>query len=117
MRKFDFAIGNPAYQAETKGENDTYAPPVYDKFLESAFQIADKVEMVHPARFLFNAGSTPKAWNEKMLADTHFKVLHYEADCSKMFSNTEIKGGVAITYHDNAQSFGPIGMRHVALDL
>jgi len=29
VRKFDFAIGNPAYQAETKGENDTYAPPVY----------------------------------------------------------------------------------------
>ena len=108
--KFDFAIGNPAYQDTSSGGNDTYMPPIYDKFLESAFQIADKVEMVHPARFLFNAGSTPKAWNEKMLADPHFKVLHYEADCSKMFSNTEIKGGVAITYHDNTQNFGPIGI-------
>ena len=38
-------------------------------------RFADKVEMIHPARFLFNAGSTPKAWNEKMLNDSHFDSL------------------------------------------
>ena len=46
---------------------------VYNKFLDEAYKIADVVEMIHPARFLFNAGSTPKAWNEKMLKDEHFK--------------------------------------------
>ena len=25
--KFDFIIGNPPYQDEAKGDNDTYAPP------------------------------------------------------------------------------------------
>lgn len=65
--KFDFAIGNPPYQDNAIGENDTYAPPVYNKFLDAAYAVADSVEMIHPARFLFNAGSTPKAWNEKML--------------------------------------------------
>lgn len=106
--KFDYVIGNPPYQDETLGDNKGYAPPVYNKFLDASYEIADKVEMIHPARFLFNAGSTPKAWNEKMLNDPHFKVLHYESDASVMFANTEIKGGVAISYHDKSQNFGAI---------
>ena len=108
MKKFSFCVGNPAYQDTSLGDNATYMPPVYDKFLDSAFEIADKVEMIHPARFLFNAGSTPKAWNEKMLNDEHFKVLHYEENAATIFPNTDIKGGVAITYHDRTQHFGAI---------
>lgn len=106
--KFDFVIGNPPYQDETLGENKGYAPPIYHLFLDEAYKVADKVELIHPARFLFNAGSTPKTWNQKMLADPHLKVLHYEQDASKIFANTEIKGGVAITYHDHSQDFGAI---------
>lgn len=78
--KFDFAIGNPPYQDITTGENDTFAPPVYNKFLDSAYQIADKVEMIHPARFLSNAGSTPKEWNKKMLDDEHLKILYISSN-------------------------------------
>lgn len=106
--KFDFVIGNPPYQEDTLGDNKGYAPPVYNRFLDAAYEVADKVEMIHPARFLFNAGSTPKAWNEKMLNDEHFKVLEYEDDASRIFPNTDIKGGVAITYHDAEQKFGAI---------
>lgn len=106
--KFDFAIGNPPYQDNTLGENDTFAPPVYNKFMDAAYEVADKVELIHPARFLFNAGSTPKAWNQKMLHDSHFKVMEYEEDCSKVFCNTEIKGGIAITYRDRSKNYGAI---------
>lgn len=107
--KFDFVIGNPPYQDETIGDNKGYAPPVYHKFLENAYKIGDVVEMIHPARFLFNAGSTPKQWNEQMLQDPHLKVLYYEQDSSKVFSNTDIKGGVVITYHDKVKNYGSIG--------
>ena len=41
--KFDFAIGNPPYQDNTIGENDTYAPPVYNKFMDAAYTVANKV--------------------------------------------------------------------------
>ncbi len=108
MKKFDFAIGNPPYQEIQEGENQNFAPPVYDKFLSESYKIADKVEMIHPARFLFNAGSTPKAWNRQMLDDPHLKVLFHEQDSSKVFANTDIKGGVAVTYHDNKKIFGAI---------
>lgn len=107
--KFDFCIGNPPYQDETVGDNETYAPPVYNKFLDSAYEIADKVEMIHPARFLFNNGSTPKNWNKKMLEDEHLKVLEYQENSKDVFSNTEIKGGIAITYRDSKTKFGAIG--------
>lgn len=107
--KFDFVIGNPPYQDETIGDNKGYAPPVYHKFLENAYKIGDVVEMIHPARFLFNAGSTPKQWNEQMLQDPHLKVLYFEQDSSKVFSNTDIKGGVVITHHDNEKDYGAIG--------
>lgn len=106
--KFDYVIGNPPHRDETLGDNKGFAPPVYNKFLDASYEIADKVEMIHPARFLFNAGSTPKAWNEKMLNDSHLTVLHYESDSSKIFANTDIKGGVVITYRDKVKNYGAI---------
>lgn len=38
------------------------------------------------------------------------KILHYEADSSKLFPSTDIKGGVVITYHDETKKFGTIGI-------
>lgn len=71
--------------AEQDSGNKTYAPPIYHEFMDSAFKVSDKVELVTPARFLFDAGSTPKAWNRKMLNDPHFKVMSYKADASSAF--------------------------------
>lgn len=107
--KFDFIIGNPPYQEEVENsDNKTFKPSIYNLFMDSSYEIADRVELIHPARFLFNAGQTPKSWNEKMLADKHFKVLYYEANGSKIFANTDIKGGVAITYHDSTKEYGAV---------
>ena len=103
--KFDYVIGNPPYQESRYSTRDI---PVYNDFIDAAYKISDKVELITPARFLFNAGATPKHWNKKMLNDEHFKVLHYEADSSLTFSNTDIKGGIAIHYHDKTKKFGAI---------
>lgn len=107
MKKFDFVVGNPPYHKEAKGNNESDTP-LYHYFYDSTSKIAEKIELITPARFLFNAGYTPKKWNEKMLNDTHFKVLHYEANSTKIFPNADIKGGVAITYIDSSQYFEPI---------
>ena len=106
--KFDFIIGNPPYQDETLGDNKGFAPPIYDKFMDASFSVSDKVELIHPARFLFDAGSTPKSWNQKMLNDPHFIILHYEQVASKLFPDTDIKGGVVISYRDSSRYFGKI---------
>lgn len=66
--------------------------------------------MIHPARFLFNAGSTPKSWNDKMLNDEHLKIPYYEPDSNKVFPglSTPIKGGIAISYRDDKSNYGAI---------
>lgn len=102
---FDYVIGNPPYQETSQ---DTSDKPIYNHFMDAAFEVAKKTELIHPARFLFNAGKTPKAWNEKMLADPHFKVMKYVENATEVFPNTDIKGGVAITYRDDDADFGAI---------
>lgn len=105
---FDLCIGNPPYQ----GANDKNGrqPPVYHQFMDASYQVAKCVELITPARFLFNGGQTPKAWNKKMLSNEHFKVLEYEPDASNVFPNTEIKGGVAITVLDFSKNYGAINI-------
>ena len=103
--KFDAVVGNPPYQEES---DSTRKPPVYNYFYDIAFTISNLVSLITPARFLFNAGQTPKAWNEKMLSDSHFKVIKYFEDSKEVFPSVEIKGGVAITYRDSRVNFGAI---------
>lgn len=96
--KFDFVIGNPPYQASS----DTYnrQEPIYPLFYDAAEFIADKSILISPARFLFDNGLTSKEWNQKMLRDIHIKVELFEADSSKIFPTTDIKGGITIIYRD-----------------
>lgn len=106
--KFDAVVGNPPYQ-ETSGKtvNDK---PIYNLFMDIAFSLSDKVSFITPARFLFNAGATPRTWNEKILNDEHFKVVKYAQNSTDLFPNVDIKGGVAITFRDIKQNFGKIGI-------
>ena len=106
--KFDFIIGNPPYQDEIACKNRAFAKHIYDKFLESAYEISDRVEMIHPAQFLFNAGGTPWNWNKKMLGDTHVRIMDYVPDSSEIFPNADIAGGIVITYRDAKKEFTPI---------
>lgn len=105
--KFDVVIGNPPYQNEGVGEV-ARDEPIYHKFMDLAYEVADKAVLITPARFLFNAGQTPKVWNQKMLEDEHLKVVYFAQKSEEVFPNTDIKGGVAVTYRDVNQNFGAI---------
>lgn len=109
-KKFDVVIGNPPYQEEAQGEG-TRDTPIYHQFMDAAYEVGTKVVLITPARFLFKAGFTPKPWNEKMLADEHLSVAHYEPDSNQLFPSLTdpIKGGIAVTYRDSERALGPIG--------
>ena len=106
-KKFYAVIGNPPYQ-EQNNDNNRQAP-IYPAFMDSSYAIGERVELITPARFLFDAGQTAKAWNKKMLNDEHLRVMTYSADGASYFPGTDIKGGVAVTYHDTTKTLGPIG--------
>lgn len=107
-KKFDIVIGNPPYQEVSTGDA-THAMPIYHLFMEAAYEVGKKAVLITPARFLFNAGYTPKAWNEKMLADRHLTVPHYVSNSNDLFPGTDIMGGIAVTYHDEEHDGEPIG--------
>lgn len=106
--KFDAVVGNPPYQVTATGDANG-SDPIYHLFIDVSRKLADKVTMIHPARFLFNAGKTPKDWNQKILNDEHFKVVKYWAKSDEVFPTVDIKGGVAVTYWDKNRNFGKIG--------
>lgn len=103
--KFNAIVGNPPYQEE--GEN-TRKAPIYHLFYDVAFKLAPIVTLITPGRFLFKAGQTPMEWMEKMLSDTHFKVIRYFQKSNIIFPNVDIKGGVAIGLRDVNREFGAI---------
>ena len=102
----NFTIGNPPYQLTTKGTSDEQ---IYPHFIDLGTQIVRRATLITPARYLFNAGKTPKEWNQKILNDPHFKVILYKANSTVVFPNVDIKGGVAVIYHDQKTEFGKIG--------
>lgn len=107
--KFDAVVGNPPYQeiSDDSG-NETFAAPVYQLFLENTFKLKTKTSLIHPARFLFNAGATSKDFNQKFLNNPNIKIAYYTPRSWELFPNTDIKGGVAITYYDPEEKFEPI---------
>lgn len=105
--KFDAIIGNPPYQ--TEGES-TRKTPIYNLFYDISFALSDMVCLITPARFLFDAGQTPKKWNEKMCSDEHFKVAKYYEDARKVFQGVEIKGGIVISVRNEKENYGKINV-------
>ncbi|HRG33552.1 MAG TPA: Eco57I restriction-modification methylase domain-containing protein [Saprospiraceae bacterium] len=110
--KFTAVVGNPPYQVTT---DTNFATPVYHLFFEAAKSLdPDYLCLIHPARFLFNAGATPKEWNKQMLNDQHLSVPLYEPNSQKIFSGVDIKGGVCITLWNKNKSSGGLGGKFVA---
>ncbi len=101
--KFNAVVSNPPYQVGVNKE------PLYHHFISIGMEIGDLGTLIHPGRFLFNAGKTPKAWNQKMLNDEHFKVVKYWKKSDEVFGAVDIKGGVAVTMWDKQNVIGPIG--------
>ena len=106
--KFDAVVGNPPYQTMANGDANG-SDPIYHRFIDVSKKMAPLGTLITPARFLFNAGKTPKDWNEKILNDEHFKVVKYYAKSTDVFPTVDIKGGVAITLFDAQTNFGKIG--------
>jgi len=104
--KFNAVVGNPPYQEE--GQNNNKKLPIYPSFWDASSCLSKIVTLITPARFLFDAGQTPKEWNQKMLNDEHFKIIKYFSDSKDVFPTVDIKGGVCIGLRNFGQVYTPI---------
>lgn len=108
MLEFTAVIGNPPYMITSEANNKQ--TPIYQYFYDVAEKLSNIYSLISPARFLFNAGLTPKEWNQKMLEDIHLKVAGYYSDSSVVFPSTNINGGVAIIYRNQNEVYNSLGM-------
>ena len=104
--KFNAVVGNPPYMLKQEATSDT---PVYHHFMELSFKLSNLSTLITPGRFLFNAGKTPKEFNQRILNDKHFHIVRYEADANKIFVNVDIKGGISISLRNTSVEYGKIG--------
>lgn len=105
---FDVFIGNPPYNTNNLGDGNG-SDPLYHLFVNLGVQLTPKSLLIHPARFLFNAGKTPKEWNKKMLNNPHFKITDYWTKSADVFPDVEINGGIAISLWNKHENYGEIG--------
>lgn len=106
--KFNAIIGNPPYNSDIVGDGNG-SDPLYHLFVDLGMSLTSEGMLIHPARFLFNAGKTPKEWNQKMLNDPHFKVADYWVKSSDVFPDVEINGGIVISLWNKHEHYGKIG--------
>lgn len=109
--KFNAIVGNPPYQETT---DTNFSKPLYHLFFEVSKSLKpDYLSLIHPARFLFNAGATPKEWNDKMLNDPHLSISLYEPNSQNIFPSVDIKGGVCVTFWSKKNPNGGLGGKFV----
>ncbi len=92
--QFDVVIGNPPYQLEDGGYG-TSAAPIYQKFVEKAFDLNPRfVVMVTPSRWMAGGKGLDK-FRERMLADTQLRSIVDYPKLYEAFPNVKIRGGVS----------------------
>lgn len=106
--KFDVVVGNPPYQENDNGRREdgtanASASPLYDKFFYLAEKLSrETVSLIFPARWLTGAGKGLGDFSKKLLASKNVKSLSLFLDSSKVFANTDIKGGVLYLIYDQS---------------
>lgn len=104
--KFDVVVGNPPYQENDNGKRDdgsisASATPLYHYFFDLAKSISnERTCLIYPARWLYGSGKGLGKFNAKMLESKNIKSLTLFQESSKIFPNTDIKGGVLFTVFD-----------------
>lgn len=92
--QFDVIIGNPPYQLSDGGGNGRSARPIYNLFVEQAWNLSPRyLCMVIPARW-YTSGKGLDEFRQRMLNDRRIRHLSDFESATAVFSGVDIAGGV-----------------------
>ncbi|MFK4147680.1 Eco57I restriction-modification methylase domain-containing protein [Streptomyces sp. NPDC004065] len=107
--QFDVIIGNPPYQLDDGGHNNS-ATPIYDRFVEKAMDLDPRyLVMVTPSRW-FAGGRVPKSFRERMLNDGRIRHITDYPKLYDGFPGVKIRGGISYFLWDREYS-GPCAIQ------
>ncbi len=94
MIKFNAVVGNPPYQVMDGGGTGSSATPIYNKFVETAKEIAPKnISMIIPAKW-YTGGKGLDEFRTSMLNDHQLSYIYDFEDSRDCFPTVDIAGGV-----------------------
>ncbi|WP_374947035.1 Eco57I restriction-modification methylase domain-containing protein [Agreia sp.] len=97
--QFDVVIGNPPYQLDDGGHNNS-AAPIYQHFVDAAIALDPRfVVMVTPSRW-FTGGRGLDKYRERMLASRRLRHLVDYPKLYDAFPGVKIRGGISYFLRD-----------------
>lgn len=97
---FSLCIGNPPYHRLDGGGTGTAATPIYNRFMNNAIDIANKVLFITPSRWIVGGRGLDK-FRKKMILSRKVKYLKDIKDPVTVFRDTYVTGGICYFMWDN----------------
>ena len=99
--KFDIIIGNPPYQLNVGVQQDNYAIPIYQKFVEQAISLNPRyLMMIIPAKW-YSGGRNLDTFRANMLSDRRIKKIVDFPNPYDCFETVDNPGGICFFLWDS----------------